>query len=169
LIIFGTIVTFYGGKFFPLVLATIAGGVVFLVILLLASVLGALKALDKGKESTPGEITLAVMSFLFALGLGIFVGFLIKKVWRTGITILGTAAGFFIGFVLYTFVLITWIQHVGVLIASCGLSALLFGYLAYKYDKHIIIYLTSFIGAYAFIRGISMFAGNFPNEIFLIQ
>jgi len=109
------------------------------------------------------------MTLLIGLGLGIFVGLLIKKVWRTGITILGCAAGFFVGFVLYTFILIQFVQHVGVLIASCGVGALIFGYLAYKFDKHIIIYLTSFIGAYAFIRGISMFAGKFPNEVFLIQ
>lgn len=78
-------------------------------ILLFASVLGALKALDKGKESTPGEITLAVMTFLVALSLAIFVGWFIKRIQRTGICILGTVAGFFIGFLLYTFVFIMWL------------------------------------------------------------
>ncbi|CDW77915.1 UNKNOWN [Stylonychia lemnae] len=169
LIVFGTIVTFWGGKFFPYVLASVAGGITFLAILLLASILGALIALEKGKQSTPGEITLAVMSLIVALGLAVFVGFFIKRIQRTGLTALGAVAGFFVGFLLYTFVFIQWLQHVGLLIASCGIGALLFGFLAYKFDRHIIIYLTSFIGAYAFIRGISMYAGKFPNEIFLIQ
>ena len=49
LIILGAIVTFYGGKFFPIVLAGITGGVTFFIVLLLASVLGLLVALEKGK------------------------------------------------------------------------------------------------------------------------
>lgn len=41
----------------------------------------------------------------------------------------------------------------------------LLAFLAYRYDRHIQVYVTAFMGAYAFVRGISMFAGNFPNEI----
>ena len=36
--------------------------------------------------------------------------------------------------------------------------------LAYFIRDYIIIFATSFIGAYAFIRGISLFAGHFPSE-----
>ena len=46
---------------------------------------------------------------------------------------------------------------------------MLLGSLAYKFDRHLVIYLTAFIGAYSFVRGISMFAGHFPNEILLYQ
>ena len=36
--------------------------------------------------------------------------------------------------------------------------------MAYFIRDYIIIFATSFIGAYAFIRGISLFAGHFPSE-----
>lgn len=82
---------------------------------------------------------------------------------------MGTVAGFLIGFVLYTFVFAQWFQHVGLLIGLVGLGGLIFGWLSWKFDKHIIVYLTAFFGSYALIRGISMFAGGFPNEVLLYQ
>ena len=36
--------------------------------------------------------------------------------------------------------------------------------MAYFFNKFIIIFSTSFIGSYCFIRGISLFAGKFPDE-----
>lgn len=50
MIIAGLIVTFFGGKWFTYVLASITGSIVFLVIMVLASVLGAFKALEKSKQ-----------------------------------------------------------------------------------------------------------------------
>jgi hypothetical protein len=49
LLIFGSIVAFFGGKFFTWVLAGVAGAIVFLFIMLFASILGAFKALDQGR------------------------------------------------------------------------------------------------------------------------
>lgn len=169
LLIFGGIVTFYGGKFFPWVLASITGGVTFLVILLLASVLGLLVALDKGKKSSGGEIALAVLSFVVAAAAGVLAGLFIKAIRRVGLMLLGATAGFFLGFLLYTFVFAQWVQHVALLATLCFGGALAMGYVTYKFDKLLIVYLTAFLGSYGFIRGISMFAGKFPNEIFLYQ
>ena len=36
---------------------------------------------------------------------------------------------------------------------------------AAKFSKNIEVFVTSFIGAYSFIRGISIYAGGFPNEL----
>ena len=41
--------------------------------------------------------------------------------------------------------------------------------LSFFLKDYIIIIATSFIGAYAFIRGVSMFAGHFPNEFTIID
>jgi hypothetical protein len=169
LIAFGVIVTPFGGKFFPWVLAFITGGVTFLVVLLLASVFGLLIALDKGKQASGGEVAVTVLSFLIAAGLGYLAGWFIKAIRRVGLMILGAVAGFFLGFLLFTFVFSAWAKSVVLLTALCFLGAVGVGYLVYKYDKLLIVYLTSFIGAYALVRGISMFAGSFPNEIFLYQ
>lgn len=129
--------------------------------------MGALKALDKNRDPTGGQIAAAFFSFLIAILAGIFVGWFLKKMRRVGICLLGTAAGFFGGFLLYTFVFAQWADHVAVLAVTSGLLAILGGYLAWKYDRHLIIYLTAFFGAYALIRGISVFAGHFPNEMVL--
>lgn len=104
LLFFGSIITFFGGKFFSWVLSGIAGTIVFLLFILFTSILGAFKALDHGKEATAGQITVAIMTFLVGLVIALFVGWVIKKIQRPGICILGTVAGFFLGFVLYTFV-----------------------------------------------------------------
>jgi len=91
----------------------------------------------------------------------------LKRVRRLGICLLGTAAGFFGGFLLYTFVFAQWADHVAVLATISVLLAITGGYIAWRFDKHLIIYLTAFIGAYALVRGISVFAGHFPNEMVL--
>eukprot|EP00347_Sterkiella_histriomuscorum_P010029 403338963 len=169
LLIFGSIVTFFGGKFFHFILPTIAGGVLFLGLLLFGSVMGTLVALDKGKQSSAGEITLCVMTFIVSACIAGFVAWFIKRIQRTGICLVGSVAGFFLGFILYTFVFAQWLQHVALLITLCSVGALTLGYLAYKFDRHLIIYLTGFIGAYSLIRGVSMFAGHFPNEVLLYQ
>jgi len=43
-------------------------------------------------------------------------------------------------------------------------SAIILSVIAMAVEKIVIILITSFIGSYAFIRGISMYAGNFPDE-----
>jgi len=53
------------------------------------------------------------------------------------------------------------------LIALSITGAILLGFLSWRFDKALIVYLTAFMGSYSFIRGISMFAGKFPNEIAL--
>jgi len=169
LLIFGSFVAFFGGKFFSWVLAGVAGSLVFLLVLLFGSIFGAFKSLDQGRDASPGYITLAVMTFLVALGLGILVGWLIKHIQRAGICVMGTVAGFLLGFLVYTFVFAPWFDHVGLLIGLTATGALVFGWLSYKFDRYIIIYLTAFFGSYALIRGISMFAGGYPNEVLLYQ
>ena len=54
LLAFGLVTTFFGGKFFPWVLTFVASGLTFLIILLLCSVFGWLKALDKYREPNAG-------------------------------------------------------------------------------------------------------------------
>ena len=47
--------------------------------------------------------------------------------------------------------------------------AILLGITAFYTEKKVIMFVTSFVGAYAIIRGISLYAGGFPNEIELHQ
>jgi hypothetical protein len=81
----------------------------------------------------------------------------------------GGLAGFFIGFLLYSVLILkfyqaTWL-YVLILVVCIALGA----FVVYRYDKAIIIYLTAFLGGYALIRGISVFAGGYVNEMTLAQ
>jgi len=49
------------------------------------------------------------------------------------------------------------------------LCVILCGIIGYYMLNTIIIFATSFCGAYAFIRGVSMFAGGFPNEGYMFD
>jgi len=42
------------------------------------------------------------------------------------------------------------------------LSALLLGILIFQIFNHLIAFITSFLGSYLFVRGLSIFIGGFP-------
>merc|ERR1719420_2556539 len=47
----------------------------------------------------------------------------------------------------------------------CGIvMALVGGWLSFNHGKAIVLTMTSLIGSYGFMRGISYFGGGFPNE-----
>jgi len=155
---------FFGGKYIPYVIAGVAGFITLFVVLILGSVTGALKALEPNSKPTGGAIALAIFVFVLAFGLAVLVGWFIKKIERVGITLLGAAAGFLGGFLLYSLVFIQFVQSTPLLVVLVLLSAILVGVLTWKFQGVLIVYLSAFIGAYAFIRGISIFAGHFPSE-----
>ena len=133
MIVFGIVTNFLGGKYIPYVIATVAGAVTFTAVLVLASVTGALNALNKGAKPTGGQIGMAVVVFLVALGLAIFVGWFIKKIQRIGITLLGAAAGFLGGFLLYTFVFAQWLASVYLMAAVVVVGVVLVAWLTWRY------------------------------------
>lgn len=165
LIAFGGLTTFFGGAYIPWVIAIVAGFLVFSIVLLLGSVTGGLNALQSGSNPTGGAIALAIFVFVLALGLGVLAGWFIYKIERVGITLLGAAAGFLGGFLLYTFVFIQWLQSSILLGVLAGLGAIILGYLTWKFQRLLVVYLSAFIGAYAFVRGISIFGGHYPSEV----
>ena len=109
---------------------------------------------------------------MFAVGiiLGCVAGYFIFIKYEEKIFdfLLGGVSGFFVGQFLYNLFgnqiplnvngivinIIFVVISIGVMIA-----------VAFFFNKFIIIFATSFIGAYCFIRGISLFAGGFPDEI----
>jgi len=167
LIVLGFIVTFYGSKFLPWVVAVLTGGATFLVVMLLCSVFGMLNYIDPTQDG--GNIGLVILSFVLAIGLGVLVGFLLKKFLVVGFGILGFLAGFFLGNLLYNLVLVTFVQSSVVLfIVAFGLGAA-GAYLTVKQKSELKIIVTALLGSYAFVRGISVFAGGYPNEITFYQ
>jgi hypothetical protein len=53
--------------------------------------------------------------------------------------------------------------------AVCGGCAVVAGILVFVTYNHAIILSTSLVGSYFFVRGISLYAGGFPDEIIIIK
>jgi hypothetical protein len=163
----GLITGLFGGKYFEWVLCILGGSIVFFTTVILCSLIGGFSALDAGSSASPTQITIAIVLFILCASLAIGVGVVLKKVTRTGIMLAGVAAGFALGFSLYAFIIANFYANWIVMGVMAFLGAAIFGFLAYKYEKLILVYLTSFIGAYFFVRGLSIFIGGFPNELVL--
>jgi hypothetical protein len=110
-----------------------------------------------------GNIALAVVAFIISAILGVLVGILCRKIVRVGAGALGGLGGFFLGFTLYNLVL-HFTQNIYILsVLTFGLAA--FGaWFCYHYYHKILIFLTAGVGSYVLVRGIAIFAGNYPNE-----
>lgn len=67
-----------------------------------------------------------------------------------------------IGFVLTAAFLVSNVWAYWSIIAGCAVACF---YVSIKVEKTVIIIITSFIGAYAIIRGVSFYAGGFPSEM----
>jgi hypothetical protein len=161
LIVFGLIVTFVGAKFFKITLAVAVGLVAVLALLLFFSVIGWLDALQGDGK---GNVALTVVSFLVSVALAVLAAFLLFKLERIAATVLAGAVGFFVGTTVYNLAFF-WAANVYVLVAFDVVFVVLFAVLAYIYFERILIWGTAFLGSYALVRGISLFAGHFPNEI----
>jgi hypothetical protein len=110
-----------------------------------------------------------VLSFILAFAIGGLVGFLMKTFFLVGFCIMGFFAGYTLGGLLYSLVFISFIQSTYFLgFLTFGLGAVV-AFLCYKQRDHLAILTTALLGAYAFVRGISLFIGNYPNEIQLYQ
>ena len=100
--------------------------------------------------------------------IGILFGIFMTKVQRLGAALLAAWGGFTLGMVVNETVLyktgsLWWFWGVGL---GFALVAALLTFVIYN---HVIILTTSFLGAYLFWRGISMYLGGFPNEFNLID
>lgn len=87
-----------------------------------------------------------------------------KTVW-IAVGVLGLVGGFFLGSMIYTIVLAAF--GYGALWAMITVSlafAVGGGFLSFKYSKSVVLAMTSIIGSYAFMRGLSYFFGGFPSE-----
>lgn len=66
-----------------------------------------------------------------------------------------------LGFMITTTFTIGNVYAYWAIIVACAIAMFL---VAIKVEKTVVILLTAFIGSYAFIRGISLYAGHFPSE-----
>lgn len=118
----------------------------------------------------PSGVSETIVWFVLAVAIifGLILGFLITK-YKEKIfgVVLGIVLGYIIGQILVNLFLIrisTSYQKLIQYLTYFGLM-ILFAVLSILFFDYIMIFATALIGAYAVIRGISFFAGGFPNEM----
>ena len=168
LIFFGFVTCFFGKRFFDYI-ATIIGFIIgFTALMLFFSSLGLVDYLDPFAEEDE-SLLLAILSIVLSIGVGVLLGYIMNK-WAimVGVLILAIVVGLFIGFTIYNTFLHS-LENAWVLIGCALLCAIICGILARKYQDFILMLGTAFLGAYAFVRGFSLFFGHFPSEIAMIN
>ena len=108
--------------------------------------------------------------FSISLIIGGLIGLLLAKLSKLGVAVLAGWGGFCLGMILYASFLykldgdkqiLYWVFNVSLGVVAGILSIFLF--------NHAVIIATCIVGNYAFIRGISFYAGGYPSEFELIQ
>ena len=117
-------------------------------------------------DSTEGWVGWVVLGCSILIGLA--GGFLLYKCQRLGASIVGGWGGFLLGVVFNTTVLWAATSEVAFWIISISFALIAAG-LAFVFYYHAVILSTAFVGSYAFVRGISLYAGGYPNEMALIE
>ena len=118
------------------------------------------------KENTAGWVAWTVLGC--SVILGVILGLVMTKLQRLGAAIIAGWGGFVLGLLLNEVVLYlvknTWVFWC--VCIGCALVAAVLVFVAYN---HAIILATSLVGSYFFVRGISFYAGGFPDEYLLMK
>ena len=114
-----------------------------------------------------------VLFLIIGIGIiiGLFVGIFIIRTEKYSLPILfGGLSGFFLGNLLFNlFGNRINAKPLLVNILFCVACMIVLAILAFIFQKFLKIFTTSFIGSYGFIRGLSFWAGGFPNEFEIID
>lgn len=152
MIVLGLFLAFFGNKFVNVVIYIATTIVVFaLIVFLLFNWI-----MSKVKKDWIQWLFLA----LVFLGSNI-CGYFMVRLRRVGIAILAAFGGVMLGILITTTCSIH--KPVWYWLIVVGLAVVL-AVIAFFVERHVIMFITSFIGSYCIIRGISLYAGGFPNE-----
>ena len=165
-IIFGLVVALAGRKFFPWTIAVIGcaiGGGITLLLFSMSDILDSIKQTSDSVDAEKSNFYV-LLTFIVASFIGVFVGFILQKMLHIGAAILGAIGGFFIGVAFYNLFFFYAKSQLLLTIMSV-FGSLFMAILSFRNYDNIVIFGTAFIGSYAFTRGISLFIGNFPNEL----
>jgi len=155
----GFFLCLFGRKMFkPTIFILGMGAFVFISMLVFYSAF-----FSSNTESYVGWIVLAV-----SVVVGIIVGLILAKLSRLGVAVLASWGGACLALLLWSAFLYK-INNQVVFWVFLVLFALVFASLSCCMFDHILIISTSLVGAYGFVRGISMYAGGYPNEFTLVD
>ena len=147
-----------------------AGNAMINVILFIASSVVAFGALTylifaavEGMNKEASETVQWVIIIASAI-IGLLIGFAVQKYRSIGVACLAAWGGVALGLLLCTTFYIGNAYAKYSIIIGC---AIILGFLAFKVEKLVVIAVTGIVGAYMIVRGISLYAGGFPNEMAL--
>ena len=153
IILLGVFFAFFGNKFTNAVIFIVAAFVTFMLLAYASFTLFDL-------FNTEADW----IKWVFMLGCmivgGIF-GTISMRHRKEGISILAAWGGVMLGFMVTSSLVVESPWMYWLIIIAFALAA---GGVAFVIEEKVIIACTSFIGSYGIIRGISLFAGGFPNE-----
>jgi len=154
LILAGIVVGFFGNSLITFVIGFIAALAVFFF-----GTLGVYSILDTVGTTVDEWVNWVILGVMALIG--IIVGFSMKKFRRFGIALVSAWGGVILGLTLTT---VFFIENKGLYYTVIVGCAVIIAILAFKAEKVVIIFVTSFTGGYAIVRGISLYAGGFPSE-----
>jgi hypothetical protein len=129
---------------------------------------GWLDYIDKTSFSS-GNLGYTILAFAMSIVIAGVAGHVAYTFKPVGKTYLGALAGYFLGNFVYNLFFIYWNKALATLIVCQAVFTLIGGYLGYKLRDGFTIISTSILGAYLIVRGISFFAGGYPDELDLYQ
>jgi len=102
---------------------------------------------------------------LVSVVIGLVIGIILAKFVILGSILIGITAGAFVGMILWAFgnYWTTLTSPIPSLITT-GVFGLIGAIFGYKYGKKTIMYGTSILGSYTFMRGVSLLVGGYPGE-----
>lgn len=166
MVLFGLLSLFKGRKYFKPVVGIVSFGTCFIIIMMLLSMFGMVDYFDPiGDSGDTDNLLYTVLAVGAAILISAFISFLIyQAAWDIGVVVMGIILGFLVGVNIYHIFL--YKTHSFPLFVSLAvLGTLAFAYLSVKYASQLLVWGTSFIGAYMVVRGISLVAGYFPSEM----
>lgn len=158
-IILGLLLNFLGSKLFkPAIFLLGMSAFVFISMLFFYTVF-----FDAKTQDYIGWIVLTISVLI-----GILVGVILAKLSKLGVAVLSGWGGVCLGLILWSAFLYKINSQAAFWIVM-AIFALGFAFLSLILFDHALIISTSIVGSYAFVRGISFYAGRYPNEFTLIS
>jgi len=119
-------------------------------------------------EDKGGKLELTVIgttfTYLASFSIGIFLGFILQRMLKIGAGIISFIGGYLISIPIIN-LLFGWVDSEGFLSVLSFLIAAACAFLSLRQYDNIIIFGTSVIGSYMFVRGFSLFIkDSFPPE-----
>ena len=105
---------------------------------------------------------------VFAILVGLALGVLLTHFARVGAALVAAVAGFLLGILVNSTVL-SLVTNQIVFWIVCSVFCVTVVLSSFVFFNVSFLFSTSFVGSYFFSRGISLFAGGYPNEFILIS